>query len=91
MLLKESELELENEFVRNLNQISYAVWLAGNGIEINSRICLVRKKWNWNSSGGDSDGDDGADGGSGGGGGDSGDGGSVGSGGGGSVISGRSR
>ena len=33
----------------NLNQISYAVWLAGNGIEINSRICLVRKKWNWNS------------------------------------------
>nr|KAJ0210791.1 hypothetical protein LSAT_V11C400161340 [Lactuca sativa] len=70
MLLKESELKLEKESVRNLNPISYAVWLAGNGIEINSRICLVRKKWNWNSltvvsatmvGGGDGGGDSGVD------------------------------
>nr|KAJ0201958.1 hypothetical protein LSAT_V11C600308460 [Lactuca sativa] len=49
MLLKEFELELQNESVRNLNPIPCVVWLAGNGIGINSRICLVRRKWNWNS------------------------------------------
>nr|KAJ0196286.1 hypothetical protein LSAT_V11C700370770 [Lactuca sativa] len=48
MLLKEfeMELELEKESVRNLNPIPYAVWLAGNGIGINSRFRLVRRKWN---------------------------------------------
>ena len=44
MLLKEFELELEKESVRNLNLIPYAVWLAGNGIGINFSICLVRRK-----------------------------------------------
>nr|KAJ0221385.1 hypothetical protein LSAT_V11C200074180 [Lactuca sativa] len=46
MLLKEIELKLENESVRNLNQIPYAVWLAGNEIRINCRFCLVHMKWN---------------------------------------------
>nr|KAJ0221165.1 hypothetical protein LSAT_V11C200068670 [Lactuca sativa] len=46
---KEFEFELKKEYVRNLNPIPYVVWLAGNGIGINSRICLVGKKWNWNS------------------------------------------
>nr|KAJ0191668.1 hypothetical protein LSAT_V11C800418270 [Lactuca sativa] len=49
MLLKKLELELEKESVRNLNPIPYAVWLAGNGIGINSRFCLVRRKWKRNS------------------------------------------
>nr|KAJ0214130.1 hypothetical protein LSAT_V11C400180450 [Lactuca sativa] len=49
MLLKEFELELEKESVSNLNPIPYVVWLVGNGIGINSRICLVCRKWNWNS------------------------------------------
>ncbi|XP_052622666.1 glycine-rich protein 2-like [Lactuca sativa] len=40
MLLKEFELELEKESVRNLNLIPYAVWMTGNGIGINSKIYL---------------------------------------------------
>ena len=49
MLLMEKELELEKEFVMKMNPIPYIVWLAGNGIGINSKVCLVRRKWNWNS------------------------------------------
>ena len=49
MLLMEKELELENKSVRKRNPIPYAVWLAGKGIGINSIVCLVCRKWNWNS------------------------------------------
>ena len=49
MLLMEKELELEKESVRKRNPIPYAVWLAGKGIGINSIVCLVCRKWNWNS------------------------------------------
>ena len=49
MLLMEKELELEKESVRKRNPIPYAVWLAVIGIGINSIVCLVYRKWNWNS------------------------------------------
>nr|KAJ0219076.1 hypothetical protein LSAT_V11C300133410 [Lactuca sativa] len=41
MFLKELELKLENESVRNLNPIRYPVWLARNRIRNNFRICLA--------------------------------------------------
>ncbi|KAL4589263.1 hypothetical protein LXL04_002169 [Taraxacum kok-saghyz] len=44
MLLMEKEKELEKESVRKRNPIPYAVWLAGKGIGINSRVSCTRRR-----------------------------------------------
>ncbi|KAL4565235.1 hypothetical protein LXL04_029321 [Taraxacum kok-saghyz] len=44
MLLMENEKELEKESLRKRNPIPYAVWLAGKGIGINSRVFLLCKR-----------------------------------------------